>query len=421
MSIGYACKLIGVNNTDTKSCLLKNVTEDALHSIINYNLAALNNIIDYNIQNNIMLFRISSDLIPFGSSDINTIKWWEYYSDVLSSLGKKIQASGMRVSLHPGQYTVLNSPNSDVVNRAILDLIYHTRILDAMNLDSSHKIILHIGGAYNNKPEAIKRFMENYSLLPLQVKNRLVIENDDKIYCIEEVLNIGLTLNIPVVFDNLHNSINPSNPSFSEGYWLQKCKKTWKAKDGKQKIHYSQQAKARKRGSHSDYINIVDFIAFYETNNGESLDIMLEVKDKNLSCIKCVNCTTPNLKAIALEKEWSRYKYNVLQHSQQSYLSIRGFLKNKTNPSAIDFYVLLENGLTSEASIGTISNALFHVWGYFKNIATPSEKASFFKLYENFKQEKTSLQTVKNFLKRLALKYYQNYLLNSYFFLNLYE
>lgn len=420
MSIGYACKLIGVNNTDFKSCTIKNATNSLLSSLIQHNLSALNNIIDYNIQNNIMLFRISSDLIPFGSSDINNLEWWRIFEKEFSALGWKIRHFGMRVSLHPGQYTVLNSPNPEVVNRAVLDLIYHTRILDTMGLDYTHKIILHIGGAYNDKASAIESFKQNYIRLPQQVKNRLVIENDDKLYTIQEVFSIGIQLNIPVVFDNLHNNINPSNPAKTEAYWIQECKKTWGAKDGKQKIHYSQQAEGRKNGSHSDFIAISDFLNFFNELADDTIDIMLEVKDKNLSCIKCINCTSPNLRAIYLEKEWSRYKYNVLEHSQQSYLEIRHLLKNKSNPSPLDFYLVLEAAFSTEANLGSITNALFHVWGYFKSIVSTSEKAAFFRHYESFKQNKSSLQTVKNYLKKLALKYNQAYLLNSYFFINLY-
>ena len=73
MSIGYACKLIGVEDTEMKSCTMKNATEERLLTLIEGNLKALDRIIDYNIQNRIKMFRISSDLIPFGSSPVNSI------------------------------------------------------------------------------------------------------------------------------------------------------------------------------------------------------------------------------------------------------------------------------------------------------------------------------------------------------------
>lgn len=417
MSIGYACKTVGVPNTDMKSCTLKNASSEKLTELSKYNINALSNIIDYNIENNIKLFRISSDIIPFGSSEINKVKWWEIFSEELNSIGQKIKKSNMRVSVHPGQYTVLNSNNKEVVQRAIDDLIYHIRILDSLGLSSEHKMVLHIGGAYENKEISIKRFMENYKLLDDNVKNRLVIENDDKIYNIEEVLEIGIMLNIPVIFDNLHNKINPSNQNMDEGYWIAQCKTTWKNEDGNQKIHYSQQAENKKTGSHSDFIRINEFMKFYENLHGRDIDIMLEVKDKNLSCVKCINCTTPEINISKLEKEWSKYKYNILERSHSDYLEIRKLLKNKQKFSAVSFYNLLENGINNQGDTGSYMNAALHVWGYFKDKATETEKKNFFKYLEKYKLQGTGINRVKNYLKRLAEKYYENYLLNSYYFI----
>lgn len=157
MSIGYACLTIGVPNTNLKSCTAKNANEEKLLELISHNLNSLENIIEYNIKNNIKLFRISSDLIPFGSSPINTLSWWEIFSSQFSEIGKKIKTSGMRVSMHPGQYTVLNSPNIEVVDRAIDDLNYHTKVLDSIGVGSEHKIVLHIGGVYNDKKAGNKQ------------------------------------------------------------------------------------------------------------------------------------------------------------------------------------------------------------------------------------------------------------------------
>lgn len=414
--IGYACKTIGVLNADMKSCTLKNASKEKITELTKYNLDKLSNIIDYNINNNIVLFRISSDLVPFGSSEINTVKWWEIFADELMLIGNKIKSSKMRVSVHPGQYTVLNSTNENVVKRAVSDLIYHTRILDGMGLNSQHKMVLHIGGAYDNKNLAIERFIENYKKLDDRIKNRLVIENDDKIYNISEVLHIGIKLNIPVIFDNLHNEIKPSEEKKSEKYWIEQCKNTWKKNDGNQKIHYSQQAKNKKIGSHSDYISINEFMAFYEMLERDDIDIMLEVKDKNLSCVKCINCTDSKININLIEKEWSKYKYSILEKSQSTYLNIRNLLKNKEEFSAVAFYNILENGLQAEGDIGSITNGALHVWGYFKDKATEKEKENFFKYLENFKQQKSNIHAVKRYLNKLTIKYNEDYLLNSYYY-----
>lgn len=294
MSIGYACHVIGVPNTNMRRCLLKNASESKLLEITSYNLSSFENIIEYNIQNHINLFRISSDLIPFGSSEINNLPWWSIFEDTLSRIGDKIQKSNIRVSMHPGQYTVLNSPNNDVVTKCIADLNYHAKVLDSLGTGTKSKIVLHIGGIYNNKNQAITRFLVNYQMLDDAVKSRLVIENDDKSYNISDVLDIGDCLNIPVIFDNLHHKINGNDKQVSEFYWVDKCKQTWKDKDGNQKIHYSQQNPLKNPGSHSESIEINEFLQFYEKVDRKDIDIMLEVKDKNLSAVKCISYLKKN-------------------------------------------------------------------------------------------------------------------------------
>jgi len=289
LSIGYACLTVGVENTGQKTCRQANATEDKLKELIGHNLNALENIIDYNIENDIILFRISSDVIPFGSSPVNTIKWQEIFEKKFMDIGEKILTSGMRVSMHPGQYTVLNSPNDLVVQRAIEDLNYHTLFLDSLGLSSRHKIILHIGGVYQDKNQAVQRFIQQYNQLTPGIKDRLVLENDDKSYNIKEVLDIGKNVKAPVVFDNLHNLIKTSEEEKSEFEWIEECKLTWKEKDGVQKIHYSQQDPLKKPGSHSSGIRVEEFMSFYEKLDRSDIDIMLEVKDKNISAVACMN------------------------------------------------------------------------------------------------------------------------------------
>lgn len=407
---------IGVSEAGFKSCMLKNADELRLLELIAHNLNSFENIIDYNIKNNIKLFRISSDLIPFGSSYVNTLPWWDIFADQFLIIGDKIQKSAMRVSMHPGQYTVLNSPDANVVTRAIEDLNYHAQLLDSLDTALESKIVLHIGGVYQNKKEAMQRFIINYSYLNDAVKQRLVIENDDKSYNIEDVLDIGKKLGIPVIFDNLHHIINPSSKMESFNFWINECKKTWKKADGTQKIHYSQQDPLKRAGSHSPTIRIREFMDFYNNIEGENLDIMLEVKDKNLSAVKCINCIADK-KINTLEVEWSKYKYTILEKSPENYLEIRKLLNYKEEYPAVEFYELIEESLHTESTLGNSINAVQHVWGYFKKTASEKEKIKLLEMIRKYEQEVISIRPLKNFLKKMATKYEQAYLLDSYYFI----
>ena len=171
MKIGYACTLANPIYGRMKTCRIKDVDEARLNELIAHNMGVLKRMMEYNVKNKIHLFRISSDLIPFGSSDVNQLRWWDDFRNQFEEIGMIAKDHQIRLSMHPGQYTVLNSPDKQVVERAVADLEYHCRILDAMKLDNTNKIILHVGGVYQNRKEAIQRFETNYLELPEHIKS----------------------------------------------------------------------------------------------------------------------------------------------------------------------------------------------------------------------------------------------------------
>ena len=417
MKIGYACLCVAVEGTQLKSCIRKTATPEHLLSLAGENFAALSNMVDYNIANQIALYRISSDIVPFGSAEAAALPWDEVYQDRLDAIAKRIADSGMRVSMHPGQYTVLNSPNPAVVRRAVEDLAYHARFLDALHLDATHKIILHVGGKYNDPTNAISRFVSVYRDLSPAITRRLVLENDGGIFNIAEVLELCHKIGAPAVYDNLHNAIHFADPARSDAEWVSLCRKTWRAKDGAQKTHYSQQDPGKTRGAHSATIAIDPFWDYYHSLSDEKPDMMLEVKDKNRSAVKCVLCLDePNQRM--LETEWGRYKYSVLERSPADYQRIRELLKDKRTNNSVLFYEIVERALQQPEDTGRAINALEHVWGYFSGCACAAETKQYLSRRDGYRSGEVRLSQVKQHLYRLAQKYRQDYLLGSYYFLN---
>ena len=414
--IGYACNFVGDKSFKFRTLRKANITNDKLIEIISHNLNILKEIIIYNKENKIKLFRITSDLIPFGSSDYNTLDWGQVFKKEFEEIGKILKESHMRVSMHPGQYTVINSLREEVIINAFKDLEYHDKILNLLGTDKSSKIVIHIGGVYGDKEEAINRFIENYKKLKPSIKDRLIIENDDKSYNIEEVLYISEKTSAPVVYDNLHNQINPSPMEKNDLYWINKSKKTWKKEDGRQKTHFSMQGHNKKPGGHSETIYINEFKKYYEENLGEKIDIMLEVKDKNVSAIKCVNTLEKDENIKYLEKDWAMYKYIILEKSHKNYLKIRTLLKDKNSYPVLDFYNIIEETFKVDESKKDYINALNHVWGYFKTKSSEKEKNNYLRLIDGYEKEKTKGESVKNFLYKLSLKYDEKYLYKSYYF-----
>ncbi len=172
---GFACKVIGIPGTAQKSLTLARATGENLLAVAKANLAALDRMLDYCRREGLGLMRLSSDLIPLAPHPEVHFDWPEHLADDLARLKAKIKTTGLRVSLHPGQYTVLNSPRPEVLERSIADLVYHTDLLEALGADASAVIVLHLGGVYGDKVLALKRLEANLRALPDQVRSRLVL------------------------------------------------------------------------------------------------------------------------------------------------------------------------------------------------------------------------------------------------------
>lgn len=90
MKIGYACIPLKIPNRTNRSFSIKNYNETLLIEKINSNLDDLLKILKYNISNDIYLFRIASDIIPFGSHPINNFNWSYEFKDKLKIIGNFI-------------------------------------------------------------------------------------------------------------------------------------------------------------------------------------------------------------------------------------------------------------------------------------------------------------------------------------------
>ncbi|GAA0724476.1 hypothetical protein GCM10008905_18410 [Clostridium malenominatum] len=410
MRIGYACIPMAIDAKTTRSFILKNFTFDRFHSCVKENLMDLEKILKYNIENKIYMFRISSDIIPFGSHSVNEIKWWSIFNEELSNIGKFIQKNEIRISMHPGQYTVLNSPSDEVVTNSIQDIEYHTRFLDSLGVDYSNKIVIHMGGAYGDKSAALERFKNNFNRLSISAKKRLILENDERVFNIHEVLHICNELNIPAVFDNLHHRYNSENNEDISTI-LKKVAQTWKSEDGNIKLHYSDSDSIKQNGAHSKHVITENFIKFYEEVKDFPVDIMLEVKDKELSAIKCINSINFSNKPSLKYEQWSKYKYSVMEKDYSLYKDCSAVINSSS--SMVEFYKLVDKALFLPFSEGNYKNTLQHTWGYLKDKVSNKERDLFFTSFEKF----DNTEKTKNILKKLCKKYNIEYLLQSYYFL----
>ncbi len=286
IKVGYPCINHSIGCKTDSRFKLKNYSKERLLQTVNNNLSCLLKVLNFNLDNNIYFFRISSDTIPFASHPICKVNWKEEFKDIFEQIGKFINKNKIRISMHPDQFVILNTDNRKILKNSIRELIYHCELLDALNLDETAKVQIHVGGVYGNKDLSIKKFILNYKRLPEIIKKRLVIENDDKNYSVKDCLKIYEEIGIPVVFDTLHHEALNNGENIREAMLI--CFKTWNNKDGMPMIDYSQQEKGKKPGTHSKTINIKKFKSFIEKVKDLNFDMMLEIKDKEKSALKAL-------------------------------------------------------------------------------------------------------------------------------------
>jgi UV DNA damage endonuclease len=286
MKIGYPCINQQLDCTASSTFRLASFSEERFLQTLTNNFNCLQRILEYNVAHNLLFFRMSSDMVPFASHPVCTINWQLHFKGTLEKIGRYIKNNGLRISMHPDQFVVLNSPKPEIVQNSIAELAYQCAVMDTMQLDNTAKLQIHGGGVYGDKPAAMQRFIETYSLLPDNIKKRLVIENDDRLYSLQDCLNIHQQTGIPILFDNFHHECLNNGEPMHEAVRLAAA--TWEKTDGTPMMDYSSQATGERKGKHTDAIVEDLFRNFLAVLNGQDMDIMLEIKNKEVSALKAV-------------------------------------------------------------------------------------------------------------------------------------
>ena len=287
MKIGYPCINLSMDCRSSRTFRLKNYSESKLKETIQGNLNCLQKILEYNRDHKFLFFRITSDLIPFASHPIMNFDWQTHFKSEFREIGSFIKRYDMRITMHPGQYTVLNSTNNSVFQNSIKDLEYHVQVLDLMELDKTAKVQIHVGGVYGDKDTSLQRFISRYANLQSNIRNRLMIENDDKSYNLKDCIKIHEKTQIPVVFDVYHHECLNNGESVNEAFEI--FTKTWSKMDGLPVVHYSSEHSIKGKPGHAEHINHEHFKIFLKKTKKYNFDLMLEIKDKEKSALEVIN------------------------------------------------------------------------------------------------------------------------------------
>lgn len=267
---------------------------------LSVSLAYLRDVFTYLGEAGIAMYRISSELAPY----VTHPDMPQFHAQVeecateLAQLGVQARAAGLRLSFHPGQHVVLNSPDARTAAVSARDVTMQAAILDGLGLGPEAVVVAHLGGVYGDRDAARSRFVEAYAALPEAARRRLVLENDDVRFTVSDALWVHERTGIRLVFDNLHHRLNGDGRPPRDA--LAACLATWPA-DVRPKIHFSTprtewlvekgggedkplEVRQTRWNYHSDYVNPFEFIDFVRSADGlRPFDVMLEVRAKDLA------------------------------------------------------------------------------------------------------------------------------------------
>lgn len=286
--LGYACVNESLKPKRFRTCRLKSVQSKGISYMRDLaldNVKLLKEILLWNIDHDIFMFRVISDLIPLATHpDILEQSDWRWYEDkeildVFSQVKDISDTYNMRLSMHPDQFTVINSNNPKTVQNSIIYLDYHAKILAAIG---GQDMILHVGGVYNNKELAMERFITVYKELDDNIKRYLRLENDDRSYSISDVLIISEATGIPICFDYHHNRC--LSKEAIDDQIIEAIIGSW----GKlrPKMHMSSGNTNPRDRKHHDYISEEDGELLYAFLEGKDIDVMVEAKKKEKATLR---------------------------------------------------------------------------------------------------------------------------------------
>lgn len=260
-----------------------------LKSITFSNIDALDEILKYNMKNNIHFYRLTSKLIPLSTHPEVVWDYKRYFSKELNRIGEIVKASNMRIDFHPDQFNVINSVKENVIQDTMRNLNHAVDLYDLMNYEEG-KLVLHTGSSAGGKEKSINRFINNFEKFPERIRKRVILENDDKVFSAKEVLYICENLKIPMVLDVHHHNCRNDGEDLSS--LLKDIFDTWNGEKFPPKIHFSSPKEGELDRKHADYINVNEFADFLDLAKeavDRDFDVMIEAKKKDLALFKLMD------------------------------------------------------------------------------------------------------------------------------------
>ena len=202
-------------------------------------LEYLHEVLDYLAKIDVDMYRMSSDLAPYATHpDMPQFHGMVAEAGAeLEAFGKRAREQDVRLSFHPSQFVLLNSPDDALTAKSIWDFASQAEMLDRMGLGPEAVMVTHVGGVYGDREAARARWIAGYEKCPEPVRRRLVLENDDIRFSAADVLWIHDRCGVPLIFDYQHHwCLNPEGSDLRAVF--ERFVRSWP--DGvRPKIHFS--------------------------------------------------------------------------------------------------------------------------------------------------------------------------------------
>ena len=300
----------------SRTMIQKTVKEkgiDELKRRVLLNLDDLLKVIQWNEDNGIRVYRLSSEMFPHKTNPNVEQYTLDFAAEKLKAAGDLAKKYGHRLTYHPGQYNVLGTPDAPKLQHTINDLTYHADVLNLMGCGVDSVMVIHGGGLYGDKEKAKARWCENYVNLPQKIKDRLVLENCERCFSIQDCLDISEKVHVPVVFDTHHfdcyNILHPDETHLAAEEYIPHILTSWERRGIKPKFHVSEQGEGRV-GHHSDYIEVIpDYLLEIPEKYDVEIDIMIEAKAKEKAIMRLyqkypfMNCKRMKVKKLVRKKK----------------------------------------------------------------------------------------------------------------------
>ena len=301
MRLGFAVKVLGAGGLPSHDARR---WRSGPH--LSVSLGKLEAILGYLDEEGIGMYRMATALAPYASHpDLPQFHGQvAECGDRLAEIGERARRLEIRLSTHPGQYTVLNSEDEATRRNAAAELEVQAALMDGMGLPPESVVVLHVGGAAGGTAAGADRFLRAFEEMSDAARSRLVIENDDRSYGVLAVADLARRAGVPMVLDLLHHRCHDPD-GLGDREALEIALATW-PEGVKPKVHFSSSRldvseRRRKVGrrverswvlpecrAHADMIDAVAFEAFIrDTAAGlPDFDVMLEAKAKDLALLR---------------------------------------------------------------------------------------------------------------------------------------